>query len=621
MSDLNTTPPRPVAAKPDTLTPKFMMAVIAGVVVCGIYFGRPVLLPLALAVLTSFALAPLVTLFKKLRLGNVGSVVISLFLAVVVVSSLGLFMGSQLAKLAADLPHYQTNLTQKIHSVMGTATRNDTISRLNKTIDSLAEQITGGGKVEDEEAQPNSVKPIPVVVTRSSVAPWTVAQTVLGPLLEPLGLAALVLVFMGFILLQKDDLRDRLVRMAGSRDMQRTTVALDEAANRLSRYLFLQTCINTCFGLTIGFGLWLIGIPNAGLWALMSMLLRFVPYVGVWLAFLFPFTLALAVDPGWSKMLWVMALYGGVEPAVGNLIEPFVYGRSMGLSAVAVVVAAVFWTWLWGPMGLLLSTPLTMCFVVFSRHIDGLKFLDVMLGDQPALRFEESLYLRMLADDPDDAATEAEEFLRNNSLSAYYDEVAARTLMLAQSDVNRGALDPLRQARIRDAIKGLIVNLADRKEEDASHADLPESWRDAPLEPVLCVAGRGPLDEAAALLLVDMLSKYSISARVVASDETSATQIRELNCIGVQLTCVSYLEPGTFKNARYQVRRLRKRMPGVPVMALFWGLSDDNSRYLDGIEATECDIVTTGLKDTVQHIVAFARRTNAAQRHSYEAAK
>jgi predicted PurR-regulated permease PerM len=621
MTELNPTPPRPVAAMPDTLTPKFMMAVIAGVVVSGIYFGRPVLMPLALAVLTSFALAPLVTLFKKLRLGNVGAVVISLFLAVVVVSSLGLFMGSQLAKLAADLPHYQTNLAQKIHSVMGTATRNDTISRLNKTIDDLAEQISGGNKVDEEVSQPNAIKPIPVVLARTSVAPWTVAQTVLGPLLEPLGLAAVVLIFMGFILLQKDDLRDRLVRLAGSRDMQRTTVALDEAANRLSRYLFLQTCINTCFGLTVGLGLWLIGIPNAGLWALMAMLLRFVPFVGIWLACLFPFTLALAVDPGWAKMLWVIALYGGLEPIVGNLIEPVVYGRSMGLSAVAVVVAVVFWTWLWGPVGLLLSTPLTMCFVVFSRHIEGLKFLDVMLGDQPPLRFEESLYLRMLAGEPDDAANEAEEFLRSNALSAYYDEVAARALMLAQSDVNRGVLDPLRQARIRDAIKGLIVNLADRKEEDTSHADLPESWRDAPLEPVMCVAGRGPLDEAATLLLVDMLAKYGVSARVVSSDETSATQIRELNCIGVQLTCVSYLEPGTFKNARYQVRRLRKRMPGVPVMALFWGLSGDNTRYLDGIEATECDIVTTGLKETVQHILTFARRANVASHHSYEAAK
>ena len=614
-------PPRPVAAKPDTLTPKFMATVIAGVVVAGLYFGRPVLLPLALAILISFALAPLVSLLKNFRLGNVAPVLISLLLAVVVMSSLAGFMGSQLAKLAADLPHYQTNLAQKIHSVVGSAVHNDTIIRLNRTVESLAEQITGGSKAEQEAAstESNQVKPIPVVITRPSLAPWSVAQNVLGPLLEPLGLIVLVLVFVGFILLQKDDLRDRFVRLAGSRDMQRTTVALEEAASRLSRYLFLQTVINTCFGLVIGGGLWLIGIPNAGLWALMAMLLRFVPYVGVPLAFLFPFTLAMAVDPGWSKMMWTIILYGGVEAIVGQAIEPFLYGRSMGLSAVAVVVAAVFWTWLWGPVGLLLSTPLTMCFVVFSRHVESLKFLDVMLGDEPALRFEESLYLRMLAEDPDEAADEAEDFLRANSLSAYYDEVAARALMLAQTDVNRGVLDPLRQSRIRDAIKGLIVNLADREDQAALGAELPQSWREASREPVLCVAGRGPLDEAATLLLVDMLGKYGIAARVVSSDETSATNIRELSCEGVQLTCVSYLEPGTFKNARYQVRRLRKRMPGVPVMALFWGLAGDNTRYLDGIEATECDIVTSGLKETVQHILAFARRSTA--RPSYQAAK
>jgi predicted PurR-regulated permease PerM len=621
MADLNA--PRTVVAHPDTLTAKFMATVMAGVVVSGIYFGRPVLMPLALAVLLSFALAPLVSLLRRVKLGNVMPVLISLLLAVVVISSLAAFMGSQLAKLAAELPYYQTNLGQKIHSVVGSALHNDTITRLDRTLQNLAEQITGSTKVEEAaDVETNQVKPIPVVVTRQSVAPWAVAQTVLGPLLEPLGLVALVLVFVGFILLQKDDLRDRVVRLAGSGDMQRTAVALDEAATRLSRYLFLQTCINTCFGMVIGTGLWLIGIPNAGLWALMSTLFRFVPYVGVPLAFLFPFALALAADPGWSKMVWVMVLYGGVEAIVGQAIEPFLYGRSMGLSAVAVVVAAVFWTWLWGPVGLLLSTPLTMCFVVFSRHVEGLKFLDVMLGDQPALRFEESLYLRMLAEDPDEAADEAEGFLRSNSLSAYYDEVAARALMLAQNDVNRGVLDPLRQTRIRDAIKGLIVNLSDKKDEDAALADLPDNWRDAQLEPVLCVAGRGPLDEAAALLLVDMLGKYGISARVVSSDETSATNIRELNCTGVQLTCVSYLEPGTFKNARYQVRRLRKRMPGIPVMVLFWGLAGgDNSAYLDGVEATECDIVTTGLKETVQHILAFARRSGAVSRPSYQAAK
>jgi len=621
MADLNQAASRPAPAKPDTLTPKFMAAVIAAVVVSGIYFGRPVLMPLALAVLISFALAPLVGLLKKVRLGNVAPVLISLLFAVVIFSSLAAFMGSQLAKLAADLPHYQANLTHKIQSVVGSAVHNDTLNRLNHTLNNLAEQVTGGNRADDiTTTEPNQIKPIPVVVTRTSESPWAVAQTVLGPLLEPLGLIALVLVFVGFILLQKDDLRDRFVRLAGSSDMQRTTVALDEAASRLARYLFLQTCTNTCFGLIIGSGLWLIGIPNAGLWALMSALLRFVPYVGVPMAFLFPFGLALAVDPGWAKMIWVIVLYGSVEAVIGQAIEPFLYGRSMGLSAVAVVVAAVFWTWLWGPVGLLLSTPLTMCFVVFSRHVESLKFLDVMLGDTPALSFEESLYLRMLAEDPDEAAAEAEGFLRHSSLSAYYDEVAARALMLAQADVNRGVLDPVRQGRIRDAIKGLIANLAERKEDEKTLNELPPGWRNAAREPVLCVAGRGPLDEAGALLLVDMLGKYGIEARVVSSDETSATNIRGLDCEGVQLTCVSYLEPGTFKNARYQVRRLRKHMPGVPVMALFWGLAGDNSRYLDGIEATECDIVTTGLKETVQHIITFARRA-AASKPRLEAAK
>lgn len=618
MADLKPPPPRAVTA--DTLTPKFMTAVIAAIVVTGIYFGRPVLMPLALAVLMSFALAPLVGLLKRLRLGNVAPVLISVLLTVVILTSMAGFMGSQLAKLAAELPRYQTNLVHKLQSVAGGASHNNTFVRLTRTFENLAEQIVGGGRPEDITAATpgDPIKPVPVVIRRTSIAPWSMAQTVLGPLLEPLALIAMVLVFVGFILLQKDDLRDRIVRLAGSRDMQRTTIALEEAASRLARYLFLQTCINTGFGVVIGVGLWLIGIPNAGLWALMSGLLRFVPYVGVPLAFLFPFALALAVDPGWTMMVQVLLLYGVFEAIIAQGIEPFLYGRSMGLSAVAVVVAAVFWTWLWGPVGLLLSTPLTMCFVVFSRHVEGLKFLNVMLGDQPALKFEESLYLRMLADDPDEAADEAEAFLKENSLSAYYDEVAARALILAQNDVNRGALDPLRQERIRDAIKGLIVNLADRKDDDARQALLPSGWHDAP---VMCVAGRGPLDEAAALLLVDMLAKYGIGARVVSSDETSATQVRDLSCDGVQLTCVSYLEPGSFKNARYQVRRLRKRMPSVPVIAIFWGLSSDNSRYLDGIEATECDIVTTGMRETVQHIVTFARRSAAPTRPSYQAAK
>src|SRR6185437_8723353 len=592
----------------DTLTPKFMTAVIAAVVVCGLYFGRPVLMPLALAVLMSFAIAPLVALLRHLRLGHVPAVLLSLALALVILSAIGAFVGAQFASLASDLPRYQTNIGHKIQSIRG-STGNGTIARLNKTIEALADQITGAREQQNQPVAgaPQEEKPVPVGIRRQSVAPWEMAQTILGPLLGPLATLALVLVFVGFIMLQKDDLRDRFVRLAGSSDMQRTAVALDEAASRLSRYLALQTIINASFGFTIGAGLWLIGIPNAGLWALMGMLFRFVPYVGVPIAFLFPAALAVAVDPGWSMLIWVMALFGSVEAVVGQMIEPFVYGRSMGLSAVAVVVAAVFWTWLWGPVGLLLSTPLTMCFVVLGRHIDSLEFLEVMLGDTPALKTEESLYLRMLAEDPDDATQDAEEFLRHSTLAAYYDEVVARALMLAQADVNRGVLDLTRQIRIRDAIKGVVLNLSERKEDSGiRHVELPATWRSG--KPVLCIAGRGPLDEAAALLLVDMLEKYGVGAQVVSSDQASVAQIDTLDVTGVQMVCVSYLEPGTYKNARYQVRRLRKHAPGVPVLAVFWGLGDDHSRYLDSIEATECDVVTTGLKETIHHVLVFARR-------------
>jgi len=590
----------------DTLTPKFMTAVIAAVVVCGLYFGRPVLMPLALAVLMSFAIAPLVGLLRHLRLGHVPAVLLSLAMALVILSAVGAFVGSQFAGLASDLPRYQTNIGHKIQSIRGST--DGTIARLNQTIEALADQFTG---VREQQSRPATgvtmeEKPVPVEIRRQSVAPWAVAQSILGPLLEPLATLALVLVFVAFIMLQKDDLRDRFVRLAGSNDMQRTAVALDEAASRLSHYLALQTIINACFGLTIGVGLWLIGVPNSGLWALIGMLLRFVPYVGVPIAFLFPATLAVAVDPGWSMLFWVMALFGGVEAVVGQMIEPFVYGRSMGLSAVAVVVSAVFWTWLWGPVGLLLSTPLTMCFVVLGRHIESLKFLDVMLGDTPALKTEESLYLRMLAENPDDATEDAEDFLRDSTLAAYYDEVVARSLMLAQADVNRDVLDATRQARIRDAIKSVVLNLSGRKEETGiKPIELAPSWLG---KPVLCIAGRGPLDEAAAFLLVDMLGKYGIGASVISSDQASAAQIDSLDVSGVQIVCVSYLEPGTYKNARYQVRRLRKRAPGTPVMTVFWGLGDDHSRYLDSIEATESDVVTTGLKETIHSVLAFARR-------------
>ncbi len=357
---------------------------------------------------------------------------------------------------------------------------------------------------------------------------------VAAPLLQPLVMAGIVVVFVIFFLLQREDLRDRFIRLAGAGDLRRTTVALDDAARRLSRYLLAQTAVNASFGVLVGSGLWFIDVPNPGLWGILGMLLRFIPYIGPIIATALPMIVALAVDPGWSMLLWTTGLFVVVELTTGQAIEPWLYGHSTGLSSIAVIVAAAFWTLLWGLIGLLLSTPLTMCLVVLGRHVEHLQFLEVLLGDQPALAPEESFYQRILADDPDVASHLAEEFLREHSLSAYYDQIAIRGLALAQLDVNRGTLAHDHRARIKGAVDAVIDNLSDHDDFPPagsgasggavpapvfSAAELAPSWQGTP---VLCVAGRGSLDEASAAMLAQLLQKHGIGARVVPSAAVSS---------------------------------------------------------------------------------------------------
>jgi methylmalonyl-CoA mutase cobalamin-binding subunit len=337
-----------------------------------------------------------------------------------------------------------------------------------------------------------------------------------------------------------------------------------------------------------------------------------------------------AVDPGWSMLLWTVGLFVVVEPITGQVIEPLLYGHSTGLSAVAVVVAATFWTWLWGPVGLLLSTPLTVCLVVLGRHVEQLQFLDVMLGDRPALSPEENFYQRMLADDPDEAADQAEEFLEKKPLSAYYDEVAVPGLALAQMDINRGALDHDRRVRIKDAVAELVDDLSDSEDvapktaEEGEEAmvpatatlppvltpdDLAPEWRETA---VLCVAGRGPLDEAVATMLAQLLEKHGIGARVLPCEEASASALFRLDAKGVQLACLSYLEAGGLTNARYLVRRLRRKLPRVKVVAGFWTLTAEEVAGRGALRATGADLVVTSLRQAVEATVAAAREETSA---------
>src|SRR5476651_914863 len=396
-------------------------AVIAAVLVALVYFGRPLLVPLALSVLMAFALAPVVEFLRRLRLGRIGAVILTVTLAVLLICGIAAFIGTQLAWLAQSLPQYQHNVVAKIQSVEGSAAHNGMVQGALKMFNNLSDELanvpaTGTNKQLEAKTTSQQANPaVPVIIRTPPATPLEVIQNVGGPLLEPLANLTIIIIFVIFILLQKEDLRDRFIMLAGGRDLQRTTSALDDGAQRLSRYLLLQTAVNTIFGTLVGLGLWAAGVPNPALWGLISAMFRFVPYVGVPIAALFPLALALAVDPGWSMMFWTLGIFTVLESFTGQAIEPWLYGRNMGLSAIAVVVAAGYWTFVWGPVGLLLSTPLTMCLVVIGRHVDQLRFLDVMLGDRPPMAPEESFYSRMLAGNPDEAAEQAEAFLHEHT--------------------------------------------------------------------------------------------------------------------------------------------------------------------------------------------------------------
>jgi predicted PurR-regulated permease PerM len=603
------------------------MLAITVVVITALYFARDIFVPLALAILLSFALGPLVMLLRRWHFGRVPSVIVAVLLAFLVIFGIGTLIGNQLTQLADELPQYQTNVIQKIRSIRGIATESGVVGRASVMLQELGNEIEKTTEPTDSTKAPSSrlrsapgQQPVSVEIRQPGTTPFNMIQTVVGPLLQPLATAGIVVVFVIFFLLQREDMRDRFIRLAGAGDLRRTTAALDDAVGRLSRYLLMQTAINTAFGLLIGFGLWLIGVPYPVLWGVLAMLLRFVPYIGAVIAGIFPVVLALAVDPGWSMPLWAVGLFLVAEPITGQVVEPFVYSHGTGLSAVAVVVAAAFWTWLWGPVGLFLSTPLTLCLVVLGRHVARLKFLDVLFGDEPALTLEEGFYQRMLANDPDEAAHQAEAFLKDKPLSAYYDEVAIKGLALAQLDVNRGELDHERRVRIKEAVDGVIDDLSDHASPrttpevaGGTSAELPNpSQNELPgwdENAVLCIAGRGSLDEAAATMLAQLLAQEGIGVRIVPSSTVSAPNMSRLDVTGVQMVCLSYLEPGDFTNARYLVRRLRRRLQHVQIVAGFWTLSEEDAKRRDALAETGADAVVTSLGRAVDHVTAVAKAT------------
>ena len=607
-------------------------AILAAIVIMVLYFGREIIIPIALAILLSFVLAPLVGLLQRLRIPRGLAVVSVVTIAFALIFAMGSLLASQLTQLAGDLPRYQSTISEKIQSFRETTAGRGTLERASGMLKDLSKELdkpaatAPEGSLSPRAAAP--LKPVPVEVRQPDPGALESLQSLISPLLHPLATTGIIVIFVIFILLQREDLRNRLIRLAGSHDLQRTTAALDDAASRLSRLFLIQLLLNGSFGVVIGLGLWLIGVPSAILWGILAAVLRFVPYIGAAIAAAFPLALALAVDPTWTMLLWTVALFVVVEPVVGHVIEPMVYGHSTGLSPVAVVASATFWTALWGPIGLVLATPLTVCLVVLGRHVERLEFLDVMFGDRPALSPPEIFYQRMLAGDPTEASEKAEEFLKERSLSSYYDEVALKGLQLAHIDAERGALDPERLAKIRDAVSEFANNILEQEDrllpkaklttdaeatsavetvaEDAPYEnlpvlgkeDLPPGWQGE--HPVLCVAGRSLLDEAAAIMLGQLSTAHGLAARVEAADALSTANIFRLETAGVAIVCLVYMDAASPSHMRYSVRRLRRKLPEATIILGCW-LKDMEPAALEVLrEGAKADLAAASLGEAIK---------------------
>jgi predicted PurR-regulated permease PerM len=559
----------------------FSNVMMGAFVVAILYLAREIFVPIALAILLSFVLAPLVRILQRLKIPRPLAVMGAVGTAFIITFSLATMVMVEVNQLANDLPRYETNLSEKIRNLRDAVGRAGLLTNASNLLKDLDRELNSKDQNEAPATKSSLADgakgktPIPVEVHQPDPAASETFVGMLRPLVTPFTTTGIVVVFLIFFLFQREDLRNRFIRLAGSEDLERTTAALDDAGRRLGRLFLSQLILNATFGAVIGLGLAVIGVPSAPLWGLLAMTLRFVPYIGAILAASLPIALAAAVGRDWSMALWTIALFAVVEPLTGQVVEPLVCGRSAGLSPVAVVVAASFWTWLWGPLGLLLSTPLTLCLVVLARHVDRLQFIDVMLGDQPALTPQQAAYQRMLTGDPIEAIEQARSFLKEGSVEAYYEEIVLGALRLATADAALGRLDDKRLENIYQTVSEIVEDLGSRKARSEARDDANGTVVDTdtrkPGPTVFCTSGLGRLDDCVALVLADYLKRRGVVARTAAA--TSAIEYDTAEAI-----CVCFLEDVTAARSDFTIRKLSRQAPAAQVIVCLFG---DASRASD----------------------------------------
>jgi predicted PurR-regulated permease PerM len=633
-------------------------SILAALIITALYVGKIVFLPIAAAILFAFVCAPIVRALRYLHIPRLVAVILVVGTAFISLVLVGSALSEQLRQLASEFPRYEQTLREKVRDVRGAAMSSPAMERAAETLKDLQEELEKPSDQKSKDAAevtlqrvaPGSLtaraankkdepKPIPVEIHYPNAKPLESLVAFVTPLLEPIAMLAVIIVLVLFILMQKEELRDRFIRLSGSQDMQRTTAAMSDAGQRLSRFLLTMTALNTAYGFFIGVAMWWLGIPAPVLWGILATLMRFVPILGSFIAAAFPVALAAAVDPGWGTFFITAGLFIFGEAVMGQVLEPLVQGKSTGLSPLAILVAAAFWTFLWGPAGLLLAIPMTLCLVVLGQHVDSLRFLHVMLGDEPALTQGERFYQRTLAGDATEITDLAERFSKQMPLSVYYQDVAIEGLRLAQADADRGLIENDHMEVIEATVETMVDNLwenADRAPDINNHAkdngsagadergddeddddevdmgtsdlpflepeELPEAWRRASV--VACIPAQSRIDRAGAHILCHLINRHGIDADVVEASKFGHATDSQSGATP-QLVCICSLSE-QLAPTRYLARRLARRLKDARIVVVLCGADVEKAEAFGNSAHDVINVVTRDLREAVSAVIAQA---------------
>lgn len=553
-------------------TPRGTSVLAIVVVIAILYLAKDVLVPLALAILFSFLLAPAVRRLEGWHLGRIPSTLIVVILAFSLVGAVMWVAGHQAISLVARLPEYRVNISEKIRAV-----RAPSEGRLGQAAEAIKDL--------EEEASPERA---PIAVMEAPATPYQALAEYLAPFAKPVGTALAVIIFTILFLLNRENMRERVIALIGPGRINLMTRAMGEASSRVSRYLYMQLVVNAMFGIPFGIALYFIGIPNAALWGLLAMVLRFIPYVGVWIAVAMPAALAFAISDDWSMVGWTLGVFFVLELILVNGVEPWLYGRSAGLSPIAIILAAIFWTWLWGPIGLLLATPLTVCVAVMGRYIPELGYLNVLLGVEPVLEPEERFYHRLIALDQEEAVDIAEKHAAANGLAATFDSVLIPALSLFETDRRKTGFEPARERYIFENLRTLIEDLESPDEIAAGQT------------PGVCII---PADDAADHLAALMLARLLAQTSAVITPPVQISEIAEtLEQHRCKVVFISAVPPHAATHAGSLARRLRKRFPDLKILVGLWTADGDIAKPKERLLQLGVDEVVPRLADALAEL-------------------